>query len=353
MPIFRALRRTKAAAKVVVIGNFGAGNVGDELILAGFLKKLASRLPRARVTVLGHDPRVIRRWHGVHAEQLLPFGWRSLLSGRLFSTLRVLRAADAVVFPGGGLFTDRESAKAVPLWGFHILVAKWYWRPVYLLGQSVGPLSTDFGRHWASRFLGKAEWIGVRDTASATELKKLGISPAQIKVGEDSALLLGKLRKSQPSFVKRRTSRRILRVLVSVRDFPRVPPSFFKELAQALDDLTEQDKVRITFAEFGLGDTHTWQRLCLHAQHDSLWKVLELPESAIEVVQAIEKYDLVIGMRLHSLVTAHLAGVPSIALSYSRKVAEFQKQVGRGKQVLEVRNFKAKKLLTIFKNSVK
>ncbi len=341
MPLFRALQQTKTAPRVVLIGNFGAGNVGDELILAGFLKKLASRLPRARVTVLGHDPKVIHRWHGAQAGRLLPFGLRSLFSGRLLQTLKVLREADAVVFPGGGLFTDQENWQAVLLWGFHILVSRWYWRPVYLLGQSVGPLTTDFGRYWARFFLAKAEWVGVRDAASTIELQRLGISLGKIKTGEDSALFLTK-----PAKLKKASKGKgRLKILVSIRDFPQVSPSFFKELATAFDELTEKKKARITFAEFGPGDTHTWNQLCLHAKNDSLWKVVELPESATEVLNIVGKYDLVIGMRLHSIIAAHLAGVPSIALSYSRKVAEFQKQIGRGKQVLEASKFKAKNLL--------
>ena len=74
---FHKLREKKAAPRIVLVGNFGAENVGDELILAGFLRKLGKELPKAKVVVLGGNPNLVRRFHGVDALPHLPTGWRS------------------------------------------------------------------------------------------------------------------------------------------------------------------------------------------------------------------------------------------------------------------------------------
>lgn len=344
MPIFHALRKSKTAApKIVLVGNFGAGNVGDELILAGFLKKLSRKLPRARVTVLAADPQLVRRWHGVEAAPFLPTGLRSLLRGGWRKSWQKLRAADSVIFPGGGLFTDSESVRAIILWGVHILVARYFWKPVFLLGQSVGPFHTEIGRRLARACLRRAEWIGTRDSAAVAELARLRIPPEKIKPGEDSSRwLVERIAATKPL---KKTGRR--KILISVRDFRGIDEKFFAELARALDEISAQKPTRFVFAEFARDDAATARKVMRRAQNGQFWKTAELPESATEVLDFVRQFDLVIGMRLHSLITARLVGVPSVGLSYAPKVAEFQK--ASGQKSLAVESFKAKKLVDVLK----
>lgn len=334
----------------MLVGNFGAGNIGDELILAGFLKKIGKELPRAKVCVLAGNPHLVRRFHGVDALPHLPTGWRSFwksgwlvrrsLSGRgegWMRSLRKIREADAVIFPGGGLFTDEESFHAILIWGIHLLVARYFWKPVFLLGQSIGPITGIYAQNFTRFCLRKAEWIGVRDSASASELKKLGIPAKKVKLGRDTSFwLVNRIPKTRE--IKKRG---VLKILVSARSFPKIEEEFFAEFGRALDQISERTHARISFAEFGKGDAAVWQKICRHSKHARLWKTLELPESAEGVVRAVNKFDLVIGMRLHSLVAAQLAGTPAIGLAYSRKVKEF------AEKSLAVENFSAEKLVEI------
>jgi polysaccharide pyruvyl transferase WcaK-like protein len=138
--------------------------------------------------------------------------------------------------------------------------------------------------------------------------------------------------------VKKRGS---VRILVSVRDFPKIDPNFFGELSRALDALAEKKQVRISFAEFGRGDAEIWKKIYGKSQNSVGWKIAELPESAEGILREVRKFDLVIGMRLHSLIAAKLAGVPAIGLSYSRKVGEF------AEKSLSLEDFRAEKLLKI------
>lgn len=338
---FRHIRNEKTVPKIVLVGNFGAGNVGDELILAGFLKKLTRELARdrstrkARVTVLAANPQSVRRWHGVTALPTLPCGLRSLFRRGWLRSFREIKQADLVIFPGGGLFTDEESWLAILLWGLHILVARYFWKPVYLLGQSVGPITGDRAKQFTRFCLKKTEWVAARDRGSVTELKQLGVPAKKIKQGKDSAFwLASKLPKAK---ALKRQGR--LKILVSVRDYPQIEEEFFGELGKALDQISEQLPARIYFAEFGRGDSMTWRRLCRQAKHAKLWREIPLRESAEKVLAEVKKFDLVIGMRLHSLIAAELTGVPNIGLSYSRKIADLQKES------LSIENFQADQLL--------
>jgi len=339
---FRRLRNETASPNLVLIGNFGAGNVGDELILAGFLCKLGKELPKAKVTVLGGDPRLVRRFHGVDALPHLPTGVRSFFKHGWWRSVKKIREADAVIFPGGGLFTDQESAHAIFLWGIHLLVARYFWKPVYLLGQSIGPIESEYMKDFTRFCLRKVEWIGVRDTASENELKKLGVSSVKIKHGNDSSFwLVNRVPKEKP--LSKKGSKQRIKILVSLRSFPKIGDDFFAELAQALDEISEKFHARISFASFGKGDDEVWKKVCRSAKHSELWKKIELPESAEGVLKEIKNFDVVVGIRLHSIIAAKLVGVPAIAFAYSQKIDGFTKNP------LRIEGFKKKTLLDLLK----
>ncbi|MCF7836232.1 polysaccharide pyruvyl transferase family protein [Candidatus Gracilibacteria bacterium] len=335
---FHKLRGKKAAPRIVLVGNFGAENMGDELILAGFLKKLGQELPKAKVVVLGGNPNLVRRFHGVDALLHLPTGWRSFWHRGWWRSLQAVKKCDVVVFPGGGLFSDEEGFRAIWIWGIHILLARYFWKPVFLIGQSVGKIEGEYAKDFARKVLCKAEWIGVRDTASAAELKRLGIADNKIKQDKDSSFwLINRFPKS-----KAWKKNGVIKILVSLRSFPKIEEEFFEEIAKALNEISEKTHARISFASFGKGDFEVWRKICRNSRNAKLWKVLELPESAEGVIRAVKKFDVIVGMRLHSLISAKLAGVPAVGFAYSRKVKEF------AENSLDVENFKAEKLVKYF-----
>jgi len=299
-----------ARPRLILIGSFGADNLGDELILAGFLAKLKQELPCAEITVFASNTRTSKKWHagsGARFLPLVPAGLRSFLRFDWLWSIAAIRRADAVIFPGGGLFTDEESWQAVLIWSVQLLAARFFWKDVFLFGQSVGPFKTSFGRRLAKLALTKAELIAVRDQASAQELKRLNITKSKIQLGEDSALFL----KSHKLKAVKKQPRKIL---LSARLYPHRQKKCFAQIQQ---ELAKYPKAAISFVEFGAGDRAAWAEL------GKPGRLVKAPVGAAALLKFVRQHDLVIGMRLHSLIAARIAGVPSVAVSYSRKVAAF------------------------------
>jgi polysaccharide pyruvyl transferase CsaB len=321
------LARAKTAPHFVLVGNFGVGNFGDELILAGCLAELRQRFPAARFTVLTPKAAAVRRWHGKLATTpLLPTGVRSLLRSDWLRTLRVLRTADAVIYPGGGLWTDGESRQAVVTWSVHLLIARALWLPVYLLGQSVGPIRCPLMRKLAGFALRRATLIETRDAASLIALQQLGVPSELARLGRDSALALALAQPYKPHKHYKNPPKK-LKLLVSVRDFPHLPAELWSALAETLEQLSRAG-VAIDFAEFGAGDTAVWRRLCRQIPSAKQFGSVKLVPPLGSSLRTLGSYHAVLGMRLHSLIAAHLVGVPSIALAYSPKVEAWQTEHG-------------------------
>ena len=98
--------------QILVCGNYGAGNLGDEAILDGLLKLISSTWPQAKVTVQSAKPNSTHRVHKVDSVYFFPAGVKSCFkfwfSTRCLNTIRALSKTDLVILGGGGLFSDEK-----------------------------------------------------------------------------------------------------------------------------------------------------------------------------------------------------------------------------------------------------
>lgn len=141
--------------RIILIGNYGAGNFGDEVLKDYFLE-----------TLRGHDVFVLSAAPAKGEYARLPSGPRSFMRFAWFKTLRLFHRCDAVVFGGGTLFTDIESVRACFLWGLHALLAHVCGKPYHLAFQGIGPFRTKTGRAICRLVLRHAASISLRDGAS-------------------------------------------------------------------------------------------------------------------------------------------------------------------------------------------
>jgi polysaccharide pyruvyl transferase WcaK-like protein len=69
--------------KIVICGNYGAENLGDELILEGMLETLRAVSPDAEITVMSGNPKetkwLYKARYGMEAVAKFPSGIRSFL----------------------------------------------------------------------------------------------------------------------------------------------------------------------------------------------------------------------------------------------------------------------------------
>lgn len=148
--------------KCLLVGNYGAGNLGDEALREYFLSSFPS-VQWIALSARPSRPNEVPR---------LPSGVRSLVSTPWWRTIRELRLADAVVFGGGSLFTDVESAAACLLWWWHGFVARRFRKPLILVFQGIGPFRTKIGRWCARNTVRHAKFVSVRDEESWRQAKR-------------------------------------------------------------------------------------------------------------------------------------------------------------------------------------
>ncbi len=162
-PVFRAL----------VVGFYGAPNVGDEVLLDLLVRRI--RELGGEPVVASIDPSLTRRMHGVDAVQFANVG----------DIARALMHCDVLVMGGGGIFQDHHPfnldavylpyANDISGYARPMLLARQLGVPTIVWGQGVGPLSSEGARTLVRELFQHAAAVSVRDESSKALLRQIGV----------------------------------------------------------------------------------------------------------------------------------------------------------------------------------
>ena len=317
--------------KIVIQGWYGNGNLGDEVILECMLSELRGHFPGASFVVISDDPEDTRRRHGV--ESIVRGGSR-IQRLRRFQTLA---DANLFVLGGGELLKQYGSSDlSVLTWLGPLELAHEMGVPTMTYALGVSDRLSPRAEAAMKDTLSKTDAVLVRDQQSLDVLKRVGVAGATLTA--DPAILSPELHPSG----RRQASPDGLRVSVFVNQWfvtRSVVPDleawerFKKSLAECVDTLIESYRATVRFipmqvAEIGEDDRAVAREIAGLARNRDLVEVREGEVSAEEVISLISESNLVIGMRLHSLILAASLGVPAVGIEYQSKVRRFCYSIG-------------------------
>lgn len=316
--------------KVVICGNYGATNLGDEAILTGILKMLP---PGLEIVVLSANPWETAKKYGVKSAHFIPTGIRSTLKGffglHFFKALYHIATCKMFILGGGGLFTD-EKPHAIILWGIHAQFAYLFKKPVYMFAQSVGPLDSDWAKKAVLETFKKAALITVRDQESKDLLNSLGVDK-QITVVPDPAFLM--------DVPQNRPERQEKYMILSVRPWIKTPQDLYKNLAQYVDWLYRERGIKallLPFQEKPDNDFRELNKIFEQVGNREAVEILKWDSDLDIILGLFMGAEFVLGMRLHSLIFACLTETPMIGLVYSPKVKNFLRLLDLSENGLEM-----------------
>lgn len=338
--------KTPAAEKplrMVLSNSYGTANVGDQAILESMLHSLANRFSGIEIDLLSmHVEQSCRRHPQIN----------SLYSGPLkgfFATCRSIRRADLLVLGGGGIIQDASSFGNLV---FHLsrpVIAYLVGTPFIGAGLGVGPIKRSFGRWLTKRCLNCADALLVRDKYSAAILGELNVDRPPIIVTADFALALDF--PNRPEL--KQPYRDLLRIknqcdcLIGLSLRPergrhktgaRQSEAFGHQLnawVEVANSMVRQRNAHIVFVSMhpDQDDSLGWE-IARRMHQPERFTLLSGGLDPQTMMATVGLLDLLIGMRLHSIVFAARSAVPFIAIAYDAKVTAFCELLGQGEQVL-------------------
>jgi polysaccharide pyruvyl transferase CsaB len=309
--------------RILIAGYTGFGNAGDEAIAKVVTDHLRERISGAEITVVSGDPPHTAQAYGVRA-----IGWRDPLA-----IAKAVSQTDLTIVGGGGLFQDYWGFDPAAVltrehWGlsFYVtpaLLSAVYGKPLMLYAVGAGPLLSEHGRTYTKVAGDIAARITVRDLASKELFESLGVSRDKITVTADPAFDLAPSPEAAalPEVREWKSGGPAIAVCLRTWNFGADSTFCDREVAAALDDVLANEGGRILFVPFAGGDDlYVARRVFNRMSHRQNAAVLEQPCSPAMLAGIVAHADLVLGMRLHSVIFSLSAQVPFVALEYDPKL---------------------------------
>ena len=329
--------------KIAIAGNYGANNLGDELILGGLLTTLRAVKPAAEITVLSANPKLITEKFEVRSVRKFPAGIRSfityLFNGNLNKTRKTIKECDFFILGGGGLFDD-ASLRAVIIWGVQGLAASLHKKPIIMYGQNLRSLKSRIARYIVKKLFKKAVFIAVRDEDSKKTIKSL------IK-GKKIYLMPDLIFKLEPKFKQARENK----LLICLRQQANLPKTFESAIAGFINQLAQEDEdLKIEFLPFKKGKDTLFHSKIIEkiANKDRISKVA-YTEKRQNIERLFSESKVVLGMRLHSILMAINTGTPFIAINYNPKVKNILETLNLGQYLVEPDEVTPERLASLLK----
>lgn len=320
---------SQRSPRLLLAGYFGFDNAGDEAIFESMVDQFRALDPDVRLSALVHDPTTADR-----------LGVEPVPRKHVPSVWRAMRDCDAFVLGGGGLFQDSTGRGSVLYYGGLLALARSAFRPSVIFCQGYGPVQGALSRWLTRQAFRLPALITIRDEESVEELVALGVARERLHLAADPALLMRPLppQEMRPLLESEglltemgrcelpdgRLSAAGPLVALTVRPWPSLS---LETLARALLAFRESHKARYLLLPLQPErDLEPSRRLAQLL--DGQARVIEraLPPRALTGVLAC--CDMVIGMRLHSLILATVENPPLYGLSYDPKVERFCRRAG-------------------------
>lgn len=310
-----------ARSLVLISGYYGFDNLGDEAILEQLITEIkAANINPSDIVVLSNNPMLTRT----------QFAVQTVNRWKLKDIIALLPRTRLFISGGGGLFQDTDSLKSIIYYGSLIAMARIFASKILVYAQGLGPLKKAISQGLTKQFLRLAEEISVRDDNSYRQLEQWGLKPKSIKTAdpvwalEPSALpesvrdILAKYRPSSSSS----TIPKPTMIGISLRSGAGFSQDHLKKFVETLEVSLDNSAILIMLPLQDEQDRPILQSFVdlWQSKERTVWLPPNTKLLPSQWLSLIASLDMVIGMRLHSLIMSLASGKPVIGISYDPKV---------------------------------
>ncbi|BCJ87838.1 polysaccharide pyruvyl transferase CsaB [Effusibacillus dendaii] len=310
--------------RILISGYYGFDNLGDDTVLFGILSAIQKLRPDAEPVVLSNQPERTQELFKIPAFNR----WSPI------EIIRQLSRCDLLLMGGGSLLQDVSSPRSVIYYLGIVELAKRMRKPVVFYAQGVGPVHRPFSKYLIRRIVNKVDLITVRDDKSHDDLRKIGVLKPPIHVTADPALaidtsLFSKQHGAQIlqefGVMPNDTGTRKKLAGIAVRAWNTSHP-YRQILAQTCDALYDRGWQILFLPMQYPGDVEVSQQVVNLMNRPAV--ILDRKFSFRDISSLIANFDMIVGMRLHSLILAALHEVPFVPVSYDPKIDRFVHRLG-------------------------
>ncbi|MDF2867733.1 MAG: pyruvyl transferase [Gammaproteobacteria bacterium] len=323
--------------KIIIAGWYGAGNIGDELLL----KTILSWINQSIFEPIVISVSVKHTETNHHTKAIYGYDITALVE--------VMQNAACLIFGGGSLIQDYDRFIESDINDFFSPGCTYYLRlallanqfaiPIIILGNGIGPLRSAASMKLASRFFDLAKSITLRDEESYHLFKKMDlINKSEVMIAPDIAFSLRDsnltasivLNEDISSVLHNYQKESFFIIGVNIREWQ------FNDNWQSLilSELLKIEQKNVFYMFLPFQDTDI--DLCIKVSEQ-----LKLAGKPCIVIKEINVDNvttyysfccLIVNMRYHGVLLANLLKIPCITLEYDEKVRNLLIQLNEPKE---------------------
>lgn len=307
-----------SSPKVLMSGYFGFDNSGDDAILKAIVNDLLEYDNDLKIKVLSNNPDKTEDMCGVFSANRF----------KIKDVLISIRETDLLISGGGSLLQDVTSTRSLLYYLALMKLALIYKKPILVYANGIGPINKSINRKLSKNILNKVNFISLRDSLSLDYLQKLGVTNPNIKVTADPVFTL-----------KASDDNKVLEILeneniptdkklvgISIRKWKN-DPKLLNELAKTINYLINTKKVNVILIPMHHREDFEISKCLLELTNLKGCFILKNEYPVENILGIIKNMELIISMRLHTLIYATTQVTPMIGIVYDPKVEGFLKQI--------------------------
>lgn len=297
----------------LISGYYGYKNSGDDALLLAMINELKRQKEDVRIVILSVNPKETKKIYRVD----------SFNRFNPFKILKCIKKSKVLLSGGGSLIQDETSSKSLWYYAYMLRLAKTSGLKVMQIANGIGPINKNRNRKLASKVMNSyVDEITLREEKSLTELKKMNIS-TNITLTSDPAMILdGASEETIRAVFEREGIKCEKYVCVSMRTWKNNPSDFEKRIAKTCDYIYERYGVAIIFVPMQYpADIEISEKIMHYMKNPS--SIIRGRISIEETIGIIRDAELVLAMRLHTLIYGVSMNTPVVAVKYDPKVDGF------------------------------
>lgn len=302
---------------LLIAGYHGFGNCGDEAILLAMTTNIRAMAPDVEITALSYKPEFTKSEYNVKAVQRF----------NVAEVLKTIRNSDIVLSGGGTLLQDGTSTRSLIYYLAIIKMAKLFKKRVMLYANGIGPVNGSFNRRLVKAVVNTVDMITLREKLSEADLRSIGVSKPNIIVTADPAFTLNSItdREADELLASEGVPRDGELVGVSVRAWSRAlgGEDYLEKIAVVCDSLVKAGK-NVVFVPMEYPKDLDVSKKVMSKMHEKAYLLINRYNPP-QIMGIVGRLDLMLSMRLHTLIFAAVKNVPMLGIIYDPKVEYYLK----------------------------
>lgn len=326
------LRGTESPRTIVsILGYFGMGNYGDELILATLDERIRATVRGSSIISVSENPQHTLVERGIYATTLKD----------IVAVDRALAYSSAALVVAGLLFDQGirwtagkaetfTSARVSDIPGIvaYASLAAASDTPVVFHGIGAGPLEVLDGRQLVKLMGRQGALFTPRDRETGDLIRSCGVPASQVIEGADTIFLTAD-ETAEPPQPAATSDAPQLPVAISLREYENTPADFPARMAHALDIVAEAHlDARFAFCILDPGDRALAEKVIAVATCKQQCSIQDYGNDLSALTAFLKGARAGFSMRYHSALVMSAAGIPCVGMDYLPKVAALYEDLG-------------------------